>query len=290
MVRKIKTYLKQPFPYDRNVKRNWKIILGFGLFVVTFIWISGLAEREGVDNIFIICGFGLITMFIMTINWIILPLLMPRLFYEDNWKVMKEILFHVWNIFLIGLANLLFANIGGYYKINLSTIIKAQITTILIGIFPITFFVLMKQNRLLKKHMNSARELNKSIPSHGSLLENEKNLRQPISLSSESGQDKIQIQLDNLLFVKSVDNYVEVIWEDIHGIQKKLLRSSLKKIEEDLNSYSSVFRCHRTYLVNVKNIDRITGNSQGYRLNIKGIEDSIPVSRSLSKAFRQLIA
>ena len=289
MITKIKKYLLQPYPNDPDIKRNWRIILGFGVFVVVFIKLFNLDDLSGIDNIFIVLGFGLITMFIMTINRIILALLIPRFFHEDNWYVLKEIYFHMWNIFLIGLGNLLYGNIGGYLRINLSTIIQVQIGTIMVGIFPVTFVVMLKQIRLLKKYANGAVELNKTIQTHDSQSGDEEILNEPISLSSESGRDRIQIRLGDLLYVKSVENYVEVYWDAAQGIQKNLLRSSLKRIEDNLNSYSFVFRCHRTYLVNMKNIDRITGNSQGYRLSIRGFEDSIPVSRSYSKALRQLL-
>jgi len=289
MLSRIKNYLIQPYPHDPEIKRKWIVVLGIGLFVVIFIRFFGLADREGVSNILIILGFGVITVLFMTLNWIILPLLIPRLFHEDKWNVAKEIIFHVWNVFLIGLGNLLFANIGGYYQINLASIIQAQVTTLMVGIFPVTFIVMFKQNRLLKKYVNGARELNDTIQSDRLNPENKDILKQPISLSSESGRDPIQINLKNLLLVKSVNNYVEVYWESSQGIQKDLLRSSLKRIEDNLKFYSSIFRCHRTYLVNMKHIDQIKGNSQGYKLTIKGFENTIPVARTYSKAFREFV-
>lgn len=220
MVQNIKKFLEQPFPHDPDTKRKWKTIFGFGVFVVVFIKLFNLDDTSGIDNIFIVLGFGLITFFLMTINWIFLPLLMPRFFHEDNWYVLKEIFFHMWNIFLIGLGNLLYGYIGGYLKINLSTIIRVQIGTIMVGIFPVTFIVLLKQIRLLKKYMNGAKELNRTIQSQDFLMETEKTLNQPIFLSAESGRDQIQIRLSDLLFVKSVDNYVEVYWDAAQGIKK----------------------------------------------------------------------
>jgi len=288
MIRTIKHYFQRPYPYDPDIKRKCRIILGFGLFIVAFILIFNLDESEGVDNIFIVMGIGLIIVLTMTINWIILPKLVPGLFREDNWNVIKEVVFHLWNFFTIGLANLLYANWGGYYQINLSTLIMALTRSVLIGILPVTFLVLLNHNRLLKKYLKSAKELNNSLQSDSLQPEDEKILNQPIILSSENEKDRIQLELGNLLFIKSIENYVEVFWTNTKGIQKMLLRSSLKRIEKKLNSYSSTFRCHRTYIVNIKNIERITGNSQGYRLIIKGVEDSVPVSRRYSKSFRKL--
>lgn len=290
MVRKIREFLKQPFPFDPDLRRKWKFILGIGVFISAFVWISGMAAREGVYNPLIIAGFGIITSLILAFNWLLLPLIVPRFFLEENWYVGKEIALQIWILFLIGFGNLLYANWGGYYPINLQTFVRAQVTTVLVGIFPITFTVLLRQNRLLKKYAAAAFELDRSIRSPGFAKQSEDVLSRTVYLSSESGRDRVQIRLGSLLYFRSVDNYVEVFWEDEQAVSKMLLRGSLKRIEEELKSYPPVFRCHRSYMVNILNIDRITGNSQGYRLKIKGSEKLIPVSRRYSREFRRMIA
>ena len=138
MIRKAIHLLKHPYPAGINIPKKLYTIFGFGLFVVLFITVFGLAEKEGINNPWIIIGFGVITIFVMIINWIVLPLFFPRFFEENNWTVIKEIVFHLCNISLIGTSNLIYANIGDYYEINIFTFIDAQLSTFGIAIFPVT--------------------------------------------------------------------------------------------------------------------------------------------------------
>lgn len=290
MIPRVKNYLRQPYPNDSDAKRKWLTIFAVGLFVVTFIWLFDLNIKEGISNLFIILGFGIITICVMILNKFILPYLFPKIFLEESWSIGKEILFHLWTIFLIGISNLLYANWGGYYEIGIYSFLLAQLETLLIGIFPSSFIVLYKHNHYLKKNINTARELIGVLQTEDEERTNntKNNQEQFISLSSETGKDKLQIKMNDFFFVKSIDNYIEVYWNDRNSTRKSLLRGSLKRIEKELNQYSSLFRCHRTYIININKVDRISGNSQGYRLRI-GADHEIPVARSYIKAFQKFI-
>ena len=118
MKQKTINFLTQPFPFVSEAGRKWRIILGFGLFVMLFIvFFNG--DAEGVDHPLVILGFGLITMSAMVINRFLLPWMIPRLFVEERWTVIREIVFHLWTLFLIAFGNLLFANWGGYFDFTL---------------------------------------------------------------------------------------------------------------------------------------------------------------------------
>ena len=110
-----------------------------------------------------------------------------------------------------------------------------------------------------------------------------------MAVSSESGKEKVEIRLDDLLLIKSIDNYVEIYMADEDQVKMMMLRSSLSRIERDLKDHLFVFKCHRAFLVNVNAISRVIGNSQGYKLLFKGIEFAVPVSRKTSKDLFKLI-
>jgi DNA-binding LytR/AlgR family response regulator len=110
-----------------------------------------------------------------------------------------------------------------------------------------------------------------------------------VVLSAEGEKDKIEIRLSALILIKSIDNYVEIYAADEGRIQKRILRSSLKRIEQDLKDRPFLFKCHRAFLVNVRNIHRVAGNSQGYRLIFQGIEFEVPVSRNVSQDLFKLV-
>ena len=179
-------FLQQPFPFVSNAKAKWRIIIGFSLFVIFFISIFELGVDEGIDHPLINVGFGVITMFVMFINRFVLPFFFPRFFSDEEWNVWKEILFHLWNLFLIGFANLLYANWGGVLQITIANLIRVQVSVIMVGIFPITILVLLKQIWLLKKYTAGAHDLNVSMQSSEIPSDTQASLDQPIYLSSES--------------------------------------------------------------------------------------------------------
>jgi DNA-binding LytR/AlgR family response regulator len=48
-------------------------------------------------------------------------------------------------------------------------------------------------------------------------------------------------------------------------------------------------KCHRAFLVNVKHIEYVKGNSQGLKLMLAAIDFEIPVSRNYSKDLKERV-
>ena len=68
----------------------------------------------------------------------------------------------------------------------------------------------------------------------------------------------------------------------------KLLRSTIKQMEETMQPFEYFVRCHRAYIVNINHIIHISGNAQGYRLNLTETTEEIPVSRTYLKNLKKL--
>jgi len=50
-----------------------------------------------------------------------------------------------------------------------------------------------------------------------------------------------------------------------------------------------IYRCHRSFLVNLSNIKTVTGNSNGFKIHFKNYNKHVPVSRSYTNEFKKLI-
>ncbi len=50
-----------------------------------------------------------------------------------------------------------------------------------------------------------------------------------------------------------------------------------------------IYRCHRSFLVNLSNIKTVTGNSNGFKIYFKSYNKHVPVSRSYTNEFKKLI-
>ena len=90
----------------------------------------------------------------------------------------------------------------------------------------------------------------------------------------------------DLILLESADNYVSVHYQENDKVQKKLLRSTLTKLEEQI-TIPSIFRCHRSYMVNLNQLKQVEGNSRGLQLDLLDIQQTIPVSRKYVKAIQQ---
>jgi len=110
--------------------------------------------------------------------------------------------------------------------------------------------------------------------------DNEKIKTRNISFKDESNEVKLIIGSENLLYIKSADNYVEVNYLENDSCKKTLIRNSLKNIEADLLEYP-VIRCHRSFMINTKRIESAKKTTSGFDVKMQFISDSIiPVSRS----------
>ena len=66
-------------------------------------------------------------------------------------------------------------------------------------------------------------------------------------------------------------------------MNREIIRNTLKKTEDVIEKYSNFVRCHKSYIVNLSKLKKVTGNAQGYKLIFEQLDFKIPVSRNLSK-------
>lgn len=104
-------------------------------------------------------------------------------------------------------------------------------------------------------------------------------LKSNIFITTQVKQDDFLLDMDQLLFAKADGNYIELTKSNGHQMTTEVKRISLTQFETQITEYPHLFRCHRTYLVNMYKIKQVAGNSQGYVLSFKETDIKIPVSR-----------
>ena len=102
-----------------------------------------------------------------------------------------------------------------------------------------------------------------------------------ITLFDNSGALKFSITSDNLYFIESDDNYVQVWYVDGSGqLKQYMLRCRLKTIEDSFAD-SDLVRCHRKYVINIKKVKILTSEKDGYYVDLDlESTDPIPVSKT----------
>jgi LytTr DNA-binding domain len=103
-----------------------------------------------------------------------------------------------------------------------------------------------------------------------------------LTLVAENGKDKLTILPQQLCYIEADDNYVTVVFQENQKIRKELLRNSLGRIESQITA-SYIRRCHRSYMVNLHKVYRVSGNAQGYKLHLWQVTEPLPVSRGYAK-------
>lgn len=94
-------------------------------------------------------------------------------------------------------------------------------------------------------------------------------------------RESLKLDVDDILYIAAEDNYSRVVWTDGTKRREKVLRSTLKQMEEQLRGMD-MLRCHRSYLVNCSRYT-LGGDSRGYKLSSLADPEILPVSRAYSK-------
>jgi hypothetical protein len=274
--------LKQPFPcreLERTIGQNMMYSLLIGAFVSLFLIVFqpfGLSNWHTDQKWMYLVGFGLITFFMLLFTQIGLTRLLPAFYNEDGWTVGKEIIHNLVVMGLITVGNFLFAIKIGIYSWSLLAFLVSFIFVLAIGVFPISFNVLLK-------FKSSNKRFDKGVEVSGISRE----LVSEITLKSENQNEDLTLMSDNLLYLESNDNYSNVYFAEGDIIKNQLLRGSLSYFEKQMEP-SHITRCHRSYIVNLDKAQEITGNAQGYKVHLEGVEKKIPVSRKYSHILENL--
>ena len=92
--------------------------------------------------------------------------------------------------------------------------------------------------------------------------------------------ESVTLQISHLLFIEAVGNYVKVSHLRDDQVHTDMLRATMKQMEETLQGYPMIVRCHRAFLVNLGQVEQIVSHSGSTQLLIKHCHESLPVSRS----------
>ena len=91
---------------------------------------------------------------------------------------------------------------------------------------------------------------------------------QKITLFDNSGALKLSLNLENLYYIESDDNYIKVWYTDSkQELKQYMLRCRLKTVEESFKG-SSLVRCNRKYIVNTDKVKVLRKESEGYVLDL----------------------
>ena len=276
-MKKIIDWLNKPFPFTKSIREILLMSFLFGFFIFAFLIIFqpfNIHEIKSSKSLYVF-GFSIITFVIVLVNLMFTPRIFKSIFNSNNWMIKKEILLTLLIIVSIALFNWIYIVIfEDYFSPDRpGNLISFLFYTIVIGIFPITFSIFIRDKFIVRKQNNSDSESDKSIS------------EDIVKIISKSNLGFIEIDLQKLLCINSNGNYAIIYFEENSEVIKRDIYNSLENINKQLEMFEYIKRCHRSHIINLNKVIKVSGNSRNYNLHFEKLDFSIPVSRSFPKSY-----
>lgn len=277
------SWFTRPFPFQFFFTRPGWSIGGLCLFIFLFLTVFepfGFASEEfKIPQTSVALIYSCTPAIVIILHRVALRAYLPFFSKEEQWTVGKELALYVSILITTGLTNTAFsffldAHIS--WRTLPRELWRDMYHTLAIGLLPISVLILVSHYILLRR--NIGRSATSTIA-----LKNAQPIRPHslVTIPSPIKKDQIQVDVSQLVYIKSDGNYLDVVL--VSG-EKKTIRGSIQIAEDVFRTYPDIFRCHRSYLINLSRIQSVTGNALGYIITFSN-NHQIPVSRSKLREF-----
>ncbi|MFO7828852.1 MAG: LytTR family DNA-binding domain-containing protein [Bacteroidales bacterium] len=275
-------FLNKPYPFNDDLKYNSKLIFFISIGVLGFLYLFqplDVSLMDDKEKLYVVLGLAAITFLSLSLNLLIMPSLFPGIFIKRIWNIKKEILWNLWILTTITFGYYIYYKFLGIFDIDF----KMVLGLIVIAIIPITGLIIVNRNRMLRSNLKLAERINKKLEENRCIDD------KLVHFKSEYAKDNLSIKVSLLVLIRAANNYIEVFWKEKNGIKNQMIRTSLKNAEELLKEHNFIFKCHRSYMVNINFIDKIEGSVQGYKIYFEDVDFPVPVSKNFAYKLKQLI-
>jgi len=249
--------------------------ISFGIFLfILFFQPFNLNKLPFNDQLLFIAGLGAIVFILMVITRYLLSDQIHKLISGDI--QLPDNLFYSGLGFVIlnSIAFTFFLRYVGGAETSFYLVFKI----FLLSLAPPLILNIKDIIRDLKNQNKHQREEIRQIQQQLKALSNEKE-EHVIEFMSLNSSEKIKVPAQDVIMIRSADNYVEIFYEDEDELKRKMLRNTLKNIEYQLNYLPGFLRSHRTSIVNIQHAKELNRKYNSYYLDLNKIDEPVPVSR-----------
>lgn len=277
--------LQQPYPYpEQTLFQRVLQCIKEGVFIAGFLIIFqpfGASMWQNPNKNMYLLGYGIITMAAGLVIRISLPNVFKVYFKESTWTIAKEVQTTLLLLAFITLGNVFYTNSVFDMSFRFRAVMEMFASVLIIGMFPIAFGIAVNYIYKLKKYSQPV----VVVPTQNNQIQAEQST--VIKFVADNEKDFLEINTADFLFIESSDNYATVYFLQNKSLQKQLIRSSLSRLETQVSD-PNIARCHRSYVVNLVQVVRVSGNAQGYKFHFKTFDLSVPVARKYSELVEKL--
>ncbi|MEZ4796657.1 MAG: LytTR family DNA-binding domain-containing protein [Flavobacteriaceae bacterium] len=220
--------MKKNYPFDPSIKSHFIIAIGLAIWIFVFLYFTeplDVNEFGDKEKLIYLPLYGVL-------GAILYLTVLPFQYFlskKGKWSLVKELCFLiVFIIISIAFLRLFYLHVIMEWNPKAYTFgyhLRAILFPATLTILPIV----VVGRYAFGKYKNKKIEAKK------------------IEIEGEGNYESLRLLLNDLVCVKSSDNYIEVYYLNGQSLKKSLIRNKLNVIEE---SFSELLRCHRSYVIN----------------------------------------
>ncbi len=278
----IRKFLQQPYSFYLEGKKLWQISCVILVLSTVYNLLVVPHKLYNPELKFSPLVIGLIHSVIPVLVLLVLAVGLRFLStLTDNWMLRNELLLMATILFFVGLVDFLIRDLiyDNPHNWSWHYLFEELTNTLIGGLLLIVPVISINLNLQLFKNLENAESLNSKLESdrpvsHAKL----------ISVKTPVLSEAFELDVSSLQYVRAEGNYLHLYFSDAPAIMKRMTLNSLEGL---LDGLPYLLRIHRSFLVNLKAVEKVSGNAQGFKLKFKGSTDQVPVSRQYIDAFKE---
>ena len=148
----------------------------------------------------------------------------------------------------------------------------------------------LEETRLMNEQLKKLQDSNAGVPQQTEDNTSAGDTDQDSKITLEGNTNEhVTLEISDLLYIEAVGNYVKVCQLQENDVHTHMLRATMKQMEDALQAYPMIVRCHRAFMVNLGQVEQISSNFRAMQLVMRHSHDAIPVSRSNVSKLKELL-
>jgi len=256
------------------ISRKYKLVLALASSLFSFLFllffqpfgINNYRPDEKITLIFAVAMFSFGILIFLGFLFCEFFLKSKLITKSDKTSLALWLFFEI--IFICSFSFLLYNYAGNFHDFYWSSYVKHIFEMGSVLIFPMfgTLFY-FKHSTVIKNYEEIL-----------SVSKEKTKLDEIVLLSGEYKKDQIALNLNNIVYVQSEDNYASLNYIENNQLKRYLIRSTLTGLEKKLNS-EHIVRCNRSTLVNLVHLESSKQISNKLTLILKRVNKAFEVSK-----------
>ncbi len=273
-------FIETRFPFTRGLRKELLHISVVGFFALVVFYFLRPFGLNRVNDLLLL-GFAVVSILAASIFTVFSHIYYNSFMRDSNWTIGHEIIRSLLYLVFIATSIMIYGDVVEIVKISLSNFFIYQFYTLLIGFVPVTIRTILLRNWRLKIDLQEAVKMTEYLRRR-KITTDEKIIR----LESPFSSGVLEVSNHSISYIEAAQNYIIVVLSHDQTNKKEMIRLTMKEAYQQINDPLIVF-CHRSYMVNLRKVKRITSQSSGSGLVLENTDIIIPLSNSYRDAIKK---